>query len=1153
MPERGGNVMSARDSVEDSVRLEIYGPFNQDAPVGNPLDTRTGTVRFATKQDAAGQWHDLETSAEIIKNVSPSKRYGVGVLHPAAMATNADSDAEAAANGPVESDQPMASDGLTDILRGMGAGTPEFADDDDFDLGETQAKKPSAMGVTGLIEFANGQLSVCLEGARYEKIKVTFDDGTREQDWYLRRPFRMVSRPVNSVDVGRGRTRRTLDFEHEGRPPGVLGELHFRPTHSGQGMYCTAVIANSRTSGQGQSAIFQASVSVTLDGGSSFLPMDRAGGFADDREEEELALLYRDSQSYAVGHGCAADWKVEAGHCFSIRSEVLPVVQTTPLTADLKDEQGNNLSVGMAELASADNEEREQLLRPMLDAYEIWFASQTRAMDSLNGVEREAALRLLDRAGTARQRMDDGMRLLADPLIAEAFSLMNIAMATQQINSNRPLNRVQGTKRKPYFGEASRPTRIPAWRPFQLGFVLQSLSGLMDPFHPDREIADLIFFPTGGGKTEAYLAAAALAIIHRRLGGEGHTASVTVLMRYTLRLLSTQQFQRAASLVCALEEMRRRAPDRLGTTPISLGLWVGSAATPNRRADALTRLNRLVASPLREANPFIIDQCPWCGAQMGVDRILKLVVGYKSAAGQVYFQCENQAGKCPFSDATSRLPIYLVDDDIYETKPTFLIATVDKFAMITREPRARSIFNIGSDGLTEGPPPCLIIQDELHLITGPLGSMVGLYEPVIQELCSRLVNNVLVTPKIIAATATIRRAREQILDLYGKSEVHLFPPHGLSIDSNFFARPMVEADGNPVAGKKYLGVFAPTFGSMQTTQVRVASALLEASAVSDSGHAFYESSDPYWTSVWFFNSLRELGNSLSLAVSDIPDYITGMSRNDRIEAPRWPRTVVELTGRRAGESIPELLRQLREERSEKGAIDMCLASSIMEVGVDVTRLSLLAIVGQPKTTAQYIQVSGRVGRAGPIAPGLVVTLYSNMRSRDRSHYERFTSYHRRLYAQVEPGSVTSFSAPSLRRALHGAMIAFIRMRGQIDALPDIYPAELFDEASAVLRKRMLIVDPDSSADFDRFVEEFRQVWMHTLPGTWQYDMKVERHYGLPLSDTERSLMRSRPDEIALAGLKDTSRQTPTSMRNVDAETTLVTGGNPYFHEQVGGV
>jgi hypothetical protein len=461
-------------------------------------------------------------------------------------------------------------------------------------------------------------------------------------------------------------------------------------------------------------------------------------------------------------------------------------------------------------------------------------------------------------------------------------------------------------------------------------------------------------------------------------------------------------------------------------------------------------------------------------------------------------------------------------------RPSIVIGTVDKFAMLAWRPQARSLFGFDDQGERVVSPPGLIIQDELHLISGPLGSMVGLYEPVIDELSTDRRGKEPIPPKIIAATATIRRYEDQIKGLFGREEVALFPPHGLEEGHSFFAEPARLEDGTLEPGRRYVGVMSASLGSLQTVQTRVAAATLQAAAKVPENDR-----DGYWTNLNFLNSLRELGNTVSLLESDVPDYMTGLVRRDGIN-PRWPNRTMELTSRRRSDEIPKAIEQLQapyvpgQERQE--AIDICLASNIIEVGVDIERLGLMTIVGQPKTTAQYIQVSGRVGRRADISPGLVITIYGAAKPRDRSHYERFLTYHQQLYAQVEPTSVTPFATPVLRRALHAAAVAYIRQTTPQELSPYPFPSAEYDEAIALLRQRALIADKGEVSVLERMADTRARQWRSWERTTWEANPA-------PWGDPKQGLMRfagTLPDLDSKATIWDV----PTSMRNVDAECHL---------------
>ena len=645
---------------------------------------------------------------------------------------------------------------------------------------------------------------------------------------------------------------------------------------------------------------------------------------------------------------------------------------------------------------------------------------------------------------------------------------------------------------------------------------------------PDRSTVELIWFPTGGGKTEAYLGLAAFSIFMRRLAGP-EDSGVQVLMRYTLRLLTAQQFQRASSLICAMEHLRRKCPEELGNNPFSIGIWLGGTTTPNRRVEATKKLQALKKNPKNAENAFILTHCPWCRAQIGPieypgrkPRNAPEVLGYERQGKTVVFKCSDKRN-CEFRGG---LPVYVIDEDIYDFRPDLVIGTVDKFAMLTWRPEARALFGLSKTGKQEFSPPGLIIQDELHLISGPLGSMVGLYEALIEELCTDRRHEWSVKPKIVSSTATIRRYADQIKALYARNDVALFPPPGLDAGDSFFARFSSKRDGSLDRGRKYIGVHAPGLGSMQTVQVRSFCSLLQAPVEMSA-----ESRDPWWTLLVFFNSLRELGTTLSLFQSDIQDYlrVVGNRTGKKFSELRRLRHIKELTGRLRSSEVPRAISDLETSCSSASggtAVDVCLASNIIEVGIDIDRLSIMAVVGQPKTTSQYIQVTGRVGRRWQERPGLVVTLYGASKPRDRSHFEQFRTYHSRLYAQVEPTSVTPFSPPVLDRALHAIMSGYVRQRGDVSRSdsPDPYPEDLVEFIRRVIRRRIRSVDEEELSNFEEVFKRRKEEWERWQRTEWGT-------FGLPKSNV---LLRQAGAYVA-SDQKPFSWPTPTSVRNVDAE------------------
>ena len=821
---------------------------------------------------------------------------------------------------------------------------------------------------------------------------------------------------------------------------------------------------------QSQLCLFQAGFSVQAKEGAQILPYPEAAESTDkneaemtddDRERSSFRLLYSKKKIYAIGHGCAATWQDDRGESPElIKADALPEYEIPSVTPEARKADGSDLRISMASLAGIESGGRESL-KSFIDEYQLWIENRRSQIVELEPVLHEAAERHLKNAQACTERMKAGLAYIReDPLAAEAFRLANRAVLLQQLRggNKRSLSFNRNENRKlfdPVYEDTDFEKMLPGtgyWRAFQIGFILTSLkSSVLNT--ENRETVELIWFPTGGGKTEAYLGLAAFAMFYRRLSDQDDDG-VNVVMRYTLRLLTTQQFQRAGRLICAMEQIRQQYKN-LGSKPFSIGIWVGAANTPNKRSAAVTAYNRMKTNR-RAQNPFILRQCPWCGAEMG--KRLEIgndvhISGYSRKRDSIVFKCSDR--KCPFHKS---LPVHVIDEEIYENRPSLIIGTVDKFAMLAWVPDAGSLFGLDSDGRREKRPPGLIIQDELHLISGPLGTMVGLYETVIEELCKDDVNGQTVKPKIVCSTATIRKYRDQVRCLFARPETVLFPPPGLDAGDSFFSRYATDSEGRLLPGLRYVGLYAPGLPSMQTLMVRLFSSLLM-------GAILFEKPadrDPWWTLMVFFNSIRELGGALSLFQTDIPGQIKGMASRHGMKDRRFLNKVLELTSRMTNEEVPLALEELSRKYAGKQSrpIDVCLASSIIEVGIDVDRLSLISIVGQPKTIAQYIQVSGRVGRKWWKRPGLVTTLFSSTKPRDRSHFEKFQSSHSQLYAQVEPTSVTPFSPPVIDRALHALFAIYLRLFAESGGAvsPDKVNPDLHKRLKAVIMERVQAVD-----------------------------------------------------------------------------------------------
>ncbi len=1082
------------------LRAEVVGP--------DPSGERIVPTQ-PEKISSYGSWAEFRkpkcqvNGEEMLWQDSPLNRYGAGILYPVDRSvgdigsTDASESYEATEADGSEDKVPFDCDEKL-LARELGSVETE----EDYDVSLANSASPSAIGLSFLADLssvssvrvelvsvtrASAAENVVGTAGIYKRAKASIkrdSGGEVERSVWLRVPLGSVEKPpcaefdAGELDADGLVVKRQRVSGMEGVEALVVSRPWERDGESGSSLrLLTATLVNRRADRDASAdelAIFQAGIRVTGAGPETrwifpYPEEQRVIGGAGQAPSDEGSVnrvLYREYKSFAIGHGCAADWPADSsGKVSSVWSDSMPAFETPAMTPDLRISDADGgirlLKVSMRKLAGLDAKDSGRAeLDLLVTEYQNWIEKlRTEGLAQIGDKERETAEELVARCDACLKRIRGGLDLLdsegdGGDQARMAFRLANHAMLVAQLrggaNLRSPEFRADGIKwsSNPVDPDPANPSEQRGyWRPFQIAFLLMSLPGIVDPSHEDREIVDLIWFPTGGGKTEAYLGVTAFTIFFNRLSGR-ESEGCDVIMRYTLRLLTAQQFQRAGTLFCAMEHLRCLDEDRLGTDRFTLGLWVGGGTTPNTRADAVAKLRKLLANPTEE-NPFVLLQCPWCAAHMGPldhdggprnargrgrtrrndhPNVIGYQISGQASARTVVYQCPDRA--CEFSaDGKQSIPIATIDEDLIETPPKLLIGTVDKFAMLAWKPELRRFFGISRDGQHHGNPPSLIIQDELHLISGPLGTMVGAYETVIDRLCrDHGVGDI--GPKIIASTATISRAREQIKHLYARKQSMLFPPSGLRSSDSFFAR----QDNGP--GRMYLGILAPGYFSTQTTQARVYASLLQ--TVSNmSGED--DAKDPWWTLLCFFNSLRELGGAATLMVADVREYLRVVMDRHGWDYKTMRNTIAsELTSRVRGDDIPKELAKLEvalDSTREKGkahAVDVCLASNIIEVGVDLPRLSLMAIVGQPKSTSQYIQVSSRVGR-GKDKPGLVVVLYGQSKPRDRSHYERFRSYHQKLYAQVEPTSVTPFSAPATERALQGLILSVVRQLGDLDA------------------------------------------------------------------------------------------------------------------------
>jgi len=1079
--------------------------------------------------------------------------------------------------------------------------------------------RPCSIGISVLVEGNQPSLDICSTWAWYEQAGQTA--------WQREPKYDLWS----AIDCTTPR-----DSKNCGEPDGIRGiALEVRCKAFGNGWRVSVFLVNTtQTDRPGpEHHVYQPQIRLRVREGTNLVPIedDPSSG---DVEAESLALLYSGRRALARGHLCGAVWadvdpeKFYAGPRpmappFAwLDGAVLPPGQSAGFSpADARTELVPSYFIAAPELDARpvhgtvvldpellseiwDPSALRTALLPLADAYEQWIENERQRISQLPARHQQTASNHLQQCEDTLSRVRSGIDVVCNNDDARlAFCFANRAIATQS----------QWTR-----------SRVVPWRPFQLIFQLINIPALNDTQSPDRLTCDLLWIPTGGGKTEAYLGLAAFTFALRRLVAtrEEEGGGVSVLSRYTLRLLTIQQFRRALALITVCEALRVKVIGNLrGWRPklctnnknwvwsrsrFSIGLWVGGSVTPNglftisfRSATGQIEniwggLSILTGEDNREGmgDPAQVLKCPCCrailavptdGFSQGTAITLHLVVtsqnpvaplpvnisGPAQHVGQglppvplfsvtsvqllthpkadyhtlsitfvpsrdvtpldvdswVKSQVQPALGHrsrlvcargsrpgyflksapfrggrenpvdfqifCPNPDCTlntadtwsertpeglarvfeafeitpgesSRIPIpaLTVDDQIYHQCPTMVVATVDKFARLSFEPRAASLFGIvdhycdrhgyyragcpPTRTMPTGPAdhpsgvtpvsvspfraPDLILQDELHLIEGPLGSMVGIYELAIETLASRTIGRQVVRPKYIASSATVRQAGEQVRSLYDR-QLSQFPPAGLDIDNNFFSSNSEAHSLNAEPpGRLYLGICAPGRGA-QTPIIRIWSRLLQQLQDRRLAGAPLQELDPFWTLVGYFNAIRELAGAVALARQDIPERIEFISATPRVSTEEEP---MELSSRANSLELPGLLERLGDRLGVGNPVNTVVSTSMFGTGVDVQRLSLMVVHGQPKSSSSYIQATGRVGRE---RGGLVVTFLRASRPRDLSHYEYFVGYHRELYRHVEPVTVNPFSPRARDRALGPVAVAILRQAQEIAGLP----------------------------------------------------------------------------------------------------------------------
>lgn len=949
-------------------------------------------------------------------------------------------------------------DGILDLA------SQPVLDDDSYDGGYDSALSlsngiwPSSMGITFIVKEQVNAFQVEVSYARY---KVT-DDSTKDQVYWKRIPVCKhinihLQRPYQKIPIEEGAM---LSVYINDKLPTDETILTLALINTG--------VAVSKQNENVSQIMFQAGIKVKSET-NIFNDINYRIEMGESQEFLQLEMLYCDKKCYAQGHGCSVEWESGTTEPHWIATSVFPsydLKQMEPRVFDLPIFSIKYLAEGQPEIISD--------LQLFTTYYEKWIQQLEIKLKEYPSKYRNVGKHNIAQCYLALKQMRKTIQVLQDSLLGnqlawKAFCYSNEVMFMQRCQTLR--------KSRVSFEEQNIK-----WYPFQLAFYLCEILSFILPKDEARQKVDLLWFPTGGGKTEAYLGIAAFAIFLRRLRNTNDDG-VTVIMRYTLRLLTLQQFERATLMIASCELLRQKY--HLGGSEISIGLWVGGQLTPNRLADA----KEILCQPGGKNNigsPLQLLVCPWCGEKLCQNNYR---VNIEEKRMEIH--CSNP--RCQMHSLQHGIPVHLIDEAIYEHLPSFIVATVDKFAQLPLNSETFAIFGRRTNR-AEKKPPELIIQDELHLISGPLGTITGIYEAAVNRFCEYEG----IPVKIIASTATIRNASEQIKALYGRSYTQ-FPPQGLSCDDSFFA---VLADSENRPTRQYHGVMG-IGTTMTTTFIRINAALLFAVRYLIERKFSDEIVDGFWTIIDYFNTLRELGGAATQVIDDVQSRFKYLC--DTKFANSFPvseegkkyktNASVEITSHLDATEISEILQtglNRKFTRNEQNNVyNFALASNMISVGVDVNRLGVMVVSGQPKTNAEYIQATSRIGRRNP---GEIITLYNAARSRDRSHYEQFLQYHSSMYRYVEASSLTPFSDRARDRGLQALFVVLCRyyiddLRENNQAgniLKDSVQCKVKDVKAWILHYAMQ-VDPVESQSISSELDLLEEIWKENASSSlWYY-------------------------------------------------------------------
>ena len=1126
----------------------------------------------AVRRDLIGPSSDSEELNEV-----PTSSYITGLLYPADTAVTEDEnyfDAEFTEKKFGETGEPM-EDGASEE-------EPE-------DRIKASFQKPSSIGVSFYVADDVQKIRANINWGQYyaeqmqdEIVKGTLDNKKKkERTVYIREQ----KKEVVNIDFD--------DFKYSKRIPlnsnsNIYVYVMKMQLNNGYKMVSVYLHNNDKASGEEkeyEKVMFPVEMHIAEDRMSPiFVPeyICRKVELADE-------YYYKGRPVYARGRGCAATWKCLTAQVNAtvVSTSFIPDHEISNVSAQIDDMPEHAFSMLQMSFPKKKSDVINNL-RTLTSMYGDWIDNilfNDNAMK--DGKFKATGQAIIDKCIEANKRMNVGIDLIENnDKVYQAFSFMNQAMYLQRSITafSKDYGRGIPCSLRDYMKdipEKGRKKDHSEWRPFQIAFILLNLYGIIDGESSEREIVDLLYFPTGGGKTEAYLGLIAFTIAYRRLTAADELeyekdGGVTVFLRYTLRLLTTQQRDRLMRLIIAMESLREKNPDLYGKERISIGFWVGGNVTPNKFSD-YSETDKYKKDEFTRKLTKQIIRCPYCGKP-----ISKSNYEINKKEMTVKIHCTDPS--CMFSKRSGRtMPVYLVDEEIYAKCPTVIISTVDKFARLPWSEKVGLLFGktnryctrcgyiaVGEShpgrhnadkaaGLEKAKtmeckpfyPPELIIQDELHLITGPLGTIYGGYETVVEEMCCIEKNGKKVRPKYIVSTATIKNAGEQIKFLYGREHFMQFPPSGFDTRDSFFIKEIPLPKGNfenssndeiqkmisngEQPFRQYVGICA-SGQSVKTTIVRLYSIILQTALDLAKNPKFEDYIDPYYTLIGYFNSIRELGGAARLLDDDIVSRIRVVKNKYNSSTQRFLsfEGKKEITSRIPSWEIAQILEKLAipydKHKNKQECYDVISATNMIAVGMDVDRLGLMTVVGQPKQNSEYIQATSRVGRKHP---GIIFTVYNPYRPRDLSNYENFVGFHSQMYRYVEGTTATPFAARARDRVLHSLVVSLIRLQiegmAQNGAASDINDVEqsLIENIKNKILNRVKIIAPSSYVDTKQEIDNFINTWKNIAKDDKLY------YFVLSVADDRKRLLTYYGEDHT-----DKEKQTLNSMRDVEQSSTV---------------